>query len=86
VRASVTVERLRPPFGAIERAAPGSITAAGLGDTAIHGQIELLHLATSDHAGNRNRFCEEAARRLGIPSVHRADTMTRSSAGAITCG
>jgi hypothetical protein len=30
----------------------------------------------SDHAGNRNRFCEEAARRLGIPSVHRADTMT----------
>jgi len=46
-------------FGAIERAAPGGITAAGLGDTATHGQIELLQLAASDHAGNRNQFCEE---------------------------
>src|SRR6266508_795709 len=34
-------------FGAIERAAPGGITAAGLGDTAIHGPIELLHLIQS---------------------------------------
>lgn len=52
-------------------ALPTGITAAGLGDTAIHGQIELLHLATSDHAGSRNRLREEAARRLGIPTVYR---------------
>jgi hypothetical protein len=47
-RASVTVERLRPPLAAVHRAPPGVLAAAGgLGDTAVHGQVTQVQ---ADHA------------------------------------